>query len=57
VTEAEARKAFGQPVPTSRDRMLEQLFEEDRQDELACPDIQLDRHRAYAWGLEDAYAC
>ena len=37
-----------------RDRLLEKLFEEDRQAELACPDVLLDQSREYAWGLDHA---
>ncbi len=54
IPEDEARRAFGKPVKASRDHMLEQLFEEDRQAELAQPDVLLDQHRAYTCGLDNA---
>ncbi|MFO7684839.1 MAG: hypothetical protein R6V60_01995 [Desulfobacterales bacterium] len=57
INEQEARRMFGQPVAARRDHLLEQLFEEQRQDELGCPDVQLDRRRAYARGLEERHAC
>ena len=50
--EYEARQLFGEPAPEPRDHLLEQLFEEDRQAELATPDLLLDQHRA--WGLDHA---
>jgi hypothetical protein len=57
IAEDEARRMFGQPEEEPSDRLLERLFEEQRQDELLTPDVQLDRHRAYAWGLKDRHAC
>jgi len=57
IAQDEARRVFGQPATEPRDHLLEQLFEEDRQDELACPDVLLDQRRAYAWGLEEHHAC
>lgn len=56
ISEGEARKAFGRPVPQPRDRLVEQLFEEDRQDALTTPDVLLDQRRAFAWAVEDRYA-
>ena len=57
IDEPEARRLFGQPAAAPRDHLLEQLFEEQRQADLASPDILVDRQRAFAWGLEDRHAC
>jgi len=54
IAESEARRLFGQPAPEPRDRLLERLFEEERQAELMMPDEQVDQSRAYAWGLESS---
>lgn len=50
----EAQRLFGEPVAAPRDHLIEQLFEEDRESEMASADILLDRHRAHAWGLDHA---
>ncbi len=57
ISETEACKAFGQPVPQHRDHLLEHLYQEERQAELDAPDVILDQKRAHAWGLEDSHAC
>lgn len=57
IEEQEARRMFGQPVAAPRDHLLEQLLEEQRQADLASPDMLLDQKRAYAWGMEDRHAC
>jgi len=57
IAQDEARRMFGLPATEPRDRLLEQLFEEDRRAEDSCSDVLLDQRRAYAWGLEDRYAC
>lgn len=57
ISEEDARRMFGHPAGEPRDRLLEQLFEEQRQAELAPPDVLLDQYRAYSWGLEDRHAC
>jgi hypothetical protein len=51
LTLSEAYRVFGQPAPAERDRVLEQVLEEER--ELPTADVLLDQHRAYAWGQED----
>jgi len=57
IAKDEARRMFGQPAAEPRDHLLEQLFEEQRQAELASPDMLLDQRRAFAWGLEERHAC
>jgi len=57
IGEPEARRMFGQPKQDARDHLLEQLFEEQRQADLASPDILVDRRRAFAWDQEDRHAC
>jgi len=57
IDEPEARRMFGQPVAAQRDHLLEQLLEEQRQADLAPPDILVDQRRAYVYGMEDRHAC
>lgn len=49
LSEAEARKAFGRPAKAPRDRLLEQLFEEERRGDMPSLDAVLDQ--------EDRHAC
>lgn len=52
----EARKHFGRPAREPRNRLVEQLFEEERQADLAGPDMELQYAESYVWGMEDADA-
>lgn len=59
ISQADACKAFGRPAPQPRDRLMEQLFEEDRHAALGSPDLILDQRRAFTLGMEDTdgYLC
>ena len=55
VTLGEAARLFGAPALADRDRVLEQVLEEERQSALCDPEVLLDQRRGWAMEEDDGY--